>query len=1254
MEDLHGIFGFSSPTYSVEDFEYSPIEYSQKVEDIAAVAYGSLYQIEELNNPSPSLDGRAVKQRTYALPKNTIELQSLYNSLSIEEKKKFTETLHYLFNYYEKWVQEEDSKVSIFNSIQAHGGTLAFSLDSPFIEDLLEPLAQTFKEKDHPLIDSAYTFFLRCVLRISNAPFPVYSYRDQNLDFLKSISPSFAEIVDRISQENEFPRCEKDYFNEDHAIAMRLLLKKNIIFFKNNLHALLQPRVEGQAKLLKDTVVTVCLLKKCASRNADYHKVTKEKNTVDIYSDNFFVAFDENGFPSSFKHFNGNNNFIRKHLSKHSLLEIDRLSKTVISDETRKELANYLLDPKKAQSCEILLLFHKTEEVCISPFLETSYHYEDLALNTGIKTSEVLYFLKNPLSPNWKAKGVNIPSFRPINPNSPKVSDLLKLQKLYRTLPLDEKNEITKTLSFLFDAFESWLSKFQRSRFLSECLNSYKGLLSLPLQSKHLMSLFVTLAHHFENQKNDRVETAHRFFLKHILNLTTERVDIEESLFKKIIGKVSLKYVDILFEAAKINPCKVNVFEISKTDKVKPTHALALFSLLLKSLCFFKNNPEALIEPQKNCRNKKFLRHQEVSVWLIRKQPSNKIKNPYINPSNIYVNEIGLPASIVSYSPGVTRTKSLSIEESQKWIGLIENSSRPEYDTIPFFLFYKIEETFFPNASLTQKTYFEDFACNLGLSTAEVLFFLKNPKSYYWFPESVQLLDDFNYLEAFDKLVEGSQNEKKSKKRKEPPSVKKTREPSGKRIKEADQSIELPKVPNYVDNFSPVSTSSNSMACYFRHKQFFDKAMAALESFNERGCQSPKEMAPILVQQPVTLNQSHPRRAQNQTQASYGYYLQKTIETSLSQKFSLETQNTHPVRGFQNIGNSCYINAALQILNHIPFFRNSINNQKYLDLPTILASDIHATLRAPGITLDLSNLNAFINNIQKQGSDREPVDHSEFSKPANSIALKYLVKKAFIEKGILDSLKEIFRLYSAKVFPEGSIIQSISHLRSYLFQTIYYPETNLESMQDPVQVLEKIFFSLNMHTTLIKEKFSLGGKIRLGQREEQLSTILQLSLPPDSKNLTLQELIDLNFSRVVLHDDDPLRTLSETGEIYESKDWEEEYSLENPNTKYLVFQLKRYYQTTEGEFHKNSNLFTPSKVLNLARAFKSKNPKFYQLKAAILHDDYGSNKTNFGHYTSLVEIKGDWHLMNDWKVTRLPFPEKMLSESYIFVLEAVE
>lgn len=1254
MEDMNGIFGPSSPLYSLEDFEYSPKEQSQKEEAITEVAYGSLYQIGELNNPSPSLEGRAVQQRSYALPKNTIELQSLYNSLSIEEKKKFTETLRYLFDYYEKWVQEEDSKVSIFNSIQAHGGTLAFSLDSPFIEDLLGPLAQTFKEKDHPLIDSAYIFFLRSVLRISNTPFPIYSYRDQNLDFLKSISPSFAEMVDRISQENEFPRCEKVYFYEDHAIAMRLLLKKNIVFFKNNLHALLQPRVEGQAKLLKNKVVIVCLLKKCASRKADYHKVTKEKNTVDIYSDNFFVAFDENGFPSSFKYFNGDNYFFRQHLSKLSLIEIEKLSQTIISDETRKELADYLLNPKKAQSCEILFLFHKTEEVCISPFLETSYHYEDLALNTGIRTSEVLYFLMNPLSPNWKPEGVNIPSFRPINPNSPKVSDLLKLQKLYRSLPLDEKNEITKTLSFLFDAFESWLYKFQRSRFLSECLNSYKGLLSLPLQSKHLVSLFVTLAHHFENQKNDKVETAHRFFLKHILNLTTGKVDIQESLFKEIIGKVSLKYVDILFEAAKINPFKVNVFEISKTDRVKPTHALGLFSLLLKSLHFFKNYPEALIEPQKSCRNKKFLRHQEVSVWLIRKQPSNKTQHPFINPSNIYVNEIGLPASIVSYSPGVTKTKSLSIEESQKWIGLIENSSRPEYDTIPYFLFYKVEENFLPPPSLTQKTYFEDFACNLGLSTAEVLFFLKNPKSDYWFTESVQHLNDCNYLEAFNELVKGSQNENKSQKRKEPPSAKKTQEPGGKRIKQAVQAIEPPKVPNYGDNFSPVSPPLNSMASYFRHKQFFDKAMAALESFNERGCQSLKEMAPILVQQPIVLNQSHLRPAQKHPHASHGYYVQKTVETSLSQKFSLETQNTYQVRGFQNIGNSCYINAALQILNHIPFFRNSIINLKYLDLPNILASDIHAMIRAPGVTLELSNLNAFINNIQKQGSDREPVDHSEFSKPANSIALKYLVKKAFIEKGILESLQEIFRLYNAKVFSAGSIIQSISQLRSFLFQTIYYPETNLESMQDPVQVLEKIFFSLKMHTTLIKEKFALGGWVRLGQREEQLSTILQLTLPPDSKNLTLQELIDLNFSRVVLHDEDPLRTLSETGEIYESKDWEEEYSLENPNTNYLVFQLKRYYQTNEGEFHKNSNLFTPSKVLNLARAFKSKNPKFYQLKAAILHDDYGSNKTNFGHYTSLVEIKGDWHLMNDWKVTRIPFPEKLLSGSYIFVLEAFE
>lgn len=392
----------------------------------------------------------------------------------------------------------------------------------------------------------------------------------------------------------------------------------------------------------------------------------------------------------------------------------------------------------------------------------------------------------------------------------------------------------------------------------------------------------------------------------------------------------------------------------------------------------------------------------------------------------------------------------------------------------------------------------------------------------------------------------------------------------------------------------------------------------------------------------------------------------------------LEKENSQVFHGIENVGNSCYLNSAIQVLLQIPFFKSALLQENWqTDFLNILEGDLNAfskqlrDLSEPG-SLNLENLKAIVKEWGESSSslfdDNTLLEatRSRFIEPslkeAETNILEKLFQKVASEKKIEQAVKDFILLYDTPNYDSGKLKKASRKMRNAFFDAgVFFLSHSRTGMEDAVQILEKLLYNLNYQVNLVKLKFEKGKDVPLGHKETQPFQVIQVELPRDNDGgaPSLQEVLDQAFSRSSHHDADPIRIESSLDStVFEANDWDEKQSLENP-PPYLVLQMKRYLKI-EGdgdvELEKIDTAFKlPADfTFDLSKGFDQENGSVqYRLKAMVHHDDWGTKRADTGHYTALIEKEGSWSHADDSRVSEVIAPDRLMGTGYLYILERV-
>lgn len=392
----------------------------------------------------------------------------------------------------------------------------------------------------------------------------------------------------------------------------------------------------------------------------------------------------------------------------------------------------------------------------------------------------------------------------------------------------------------------------------------------------------------------------------------------------------------------------------------------------------------------------------------------------------------------------------------------------------------------------------------------------------------------------------------------------------------------------------------------------------------------------------------------------------------------LEKENLQVFHGIENVGNSCYLNSAIQVLLQIPFFKSALLQENWqTDFLNILEGDLNAFSKQLRDTLtpsllNLENLKAVVEEWGESSSSLFDdntlfeVTLSRFTEsPLNENEIKILeelFQKVASEKKIEQAVKEFISLYDTPNYDSGDLKKASLKMRDAFFDAgVFFLSQNRTGMEDAVQILEKLLFNLNYQVNLVKMKFEKGKDVPLGHKETQPFQVIQIELPRENVDEipSLQEVLDQAFSRSSHHDADPIRIESSLDStVFEANDWDEKQSIENP-PPYLVLQMKRYLKIEDDgnvEFEKIDTSFKlpTDYTFDLSKGFDlEKGSVQYRLKALVHHDDWGTKRADTGHYTALVEKDGSWSHADDSRVTEVIDPDRRMGRGYLYILEKV-
>lgn len=1184
---------------------------------------------------------------------NTLgELRIFYAALSQEEKTAMRSTFSYLINTFKDWLFEyhwiKESFIKF--SLELHGGEFAFSLHGapmgPFLNDLIKPLVT---QNTIPARGALY-FFLRNILKITDTKDAVLSSLEKNLSLIHRTSPYFKEFILSICKKNQVSKAfQKSSSPAVHTLLM--LVKGTLRYFSNSIEHFFQDDKE----ILSNTEIPVCLIRK------------------GIYLENVNVYFNEVGFPSFCD--------LRSHNKFDILITDNSTNRVKAAPASLKTIALSLEKSKFTKKCLILIyaepplvkpssgkpffeLFAKNTSLVTSQVLESlntastlawyeirikSYPYE--SLSDFIKT----YYQMEPQPEPKKLQSSN--SIKRRNNNDFRLfNSFNEFKTFFLSLDPQEKEKAGNLLSTFFNLYNLWLHDSLSISYFKHCFEIYGGHIAFSIHGKAILSLLERSFRVLQDNNTLAARSTAYYFYRHVLKITDSKdfyLSSLESNLKKL-RSVSPSFTNIVLQAAKNNPIMLDPVYI----KCAPTHA-AIY-LVKEALTYFKENLNLFFTPSED-----ILSNTKIPVSLFSKKPTQIILDTMIFsydeagfPNFCDLKQLNSFESIEAFPAIGPQPKStiayylrtVTDKDLQKIATALESNRDLILRGKALLLFHVECYDLKPDICFP---YFEQFAKNTGLSTSSLLHFLKNSQSLFW-----KYTSFVNYINS--KMEKDETTNKR-----ELPAEKK-----GLASQDAKKSKSV----------NPPSVSIIPLKSTLYEPPTILLPKPVPYTFQEENASGKLELGPESLLRRVSMLSS---RKENATLKHF-----KVFRNAFAQLDALRTTHATEVkpiipelqsvilqkrlpRGIPNIGNSCYINSVLQLIFNIPEFNSLLKSRRiHINLQDILEPEINALVRTNSLDSTCKTLiHQFLFEVQdlylqRVYINKENIAFTNFfelvlqqikepiTTPQKNI-LWIFYKKAVPELQLKLLLAYFSESYS--ITAKTLLILKASALRDALFLTGFKGDKT--AMQDASEVLEKLLPIINVKADLIKKKYHLESEELLGKKESQTISLIPISLPTATpgvnSNWTLQNIFDLAFSKLIMHDNDPLQIEEEGKIIAETSNWVEKLSLENPTTSHLVFQLKRYSQTGSS-YQKNADPFVipENYILDLSLAFDAP-PKtyFYKIKAVIYHHDE-EKRPDSGHFTTLIEKEDSWIHFDDEK-TSFVNPKDYIEKGYILILEKV-
>lgn len=291
--------------------------------------------------------------------------------------------------------------------------------------------------------------------------------------------------------------------------------------------------------------------------------------------------------------------------------------------------------------------------------------------------------------------------------------------------------------------------------------------------------------------------------------------------------------------------------------------------------------------------------------------------------------------------------------------------------------------------------------------------------------------------------------------------------------------------------------------------------------------------------------------------------------------------------GLQNIGNSCYLNSALQFILNCKVLNKIIVNN-------IFDSNILGEYKD-----FLSDYNTNTNNISPIIIKKIVASkNSKFNNNRQHDSHEYLIY-------LIDILEEEFK-NDYKVNNKNTL--NINH----------------------DQIINKLF-DCKLSQIIYSQDTNEKSRIEYNER------ILSLSIPKKD-NVSLNDCLDLYLSIEKMTDDNKWLSPKYNNKIDAYKKVNLIYL-----PKYLIIHLKRF--SFFGLSKKNNDPVNVNINLNLDKYYKNKPTHNYILRSIIFH--IGS--TNGGHYVSVINKNNKWFLCNDSNISEIKDIEKYLNYGYIYL-----